>query len=124
MRLREMARLSNLPPQIGQLAPLVKPQRDAEGHAAADVEPWRGWYKLAEWERTRRAAFKRDHYTCQMEGCGIVTPRPIGDHKDPSAKLTFARFMCVDEVQTLCKSCHDGAKQSEEAGTRRAGGHA
>jgi 5-methylcytosine-specific restriction protein A len=116
-----MMKLSNLKSPIGQLAPVIKRLTDAEGHAP-DLEPWRGWYKLAEWERTRRAAFARDHYTCQE--CNTVTARPIGDHKDPTAKQSRARFMCVEEVQTLCKPCHDGKKQTEEAGIRRAGGYA
>jgi 5-methylcytosine-specific restriction protein A len=115
-----VARLSNLSSRIGTLGPLVKRQTDAEGHSKT-VEYWRAWYKEAEWERTRRAAFKRDHYTCQA--CDTVTDRPIGDHKDPTAKLTRARFFCVEEVQTLCKRCHDGAKQAEEAGARRQGGY-
>lgn len=118
-----MIRLTQLKPRIGMVPSRVALLRDDHGHSKA-LEPWRGWYKLAEWERTRRAAFVRDHYTCQMEGCGKVTSRPIGDHKDPTAKLSRERFFCVEEVQTLCKPCHDGKKQAEEAAQRRVGGYA
>jgi 5-methylcytosine-specific restriction endonuclease McrA len=117
-----MARLSNLSPPIGQLPPVLKRRTDAEGHSAV-LEPWRTWYKLAEWQELRVRVFVRDNYTCQWKGCGLVTGQPHADHKIPhrgDRRLFFAE----DNVQTLCPPHHNQAKQAEEAAERRAGGYA
>jgi 5-methylcytosine-specific restriction protein A len=112
-----MGRLKALPARLGGLAPRIVRPVDVHGHSPV-LEPWRGWYKLAAWETLRRAAFKRDRYTCQM--CRCATPRPIADHRIPH-RGDHARFFDLENLQTLCKPCHDGPKQAAERRTQGGG---
>lgn len=82
--------------------------------------PWRHWYKTKKWRYLRRACFKRDGFKCQT--CGSVT-FVTKDRKDPLAatcdhkvahKGDEGLFFDINNLQTLCKSCHDGAKQYQE----------
>lgn len=117
-------RLKHLKPRIGGLAPVLKPRADAHGHDPAEV---RRWYGSAEWRKLRRRVFNRDAYLCQMPGCGRLCvpghPKipPIGDHKVPHRRRREL-FFDEENVQTLCKPCHDSRKQREEARARREGG--
>lgn len=112
--------LKQLRPRVSALPSRVRRLADEQGHSR-QAEPWRAWYNLARWQRLRVRVFVRDSYTCQMNGCGQVVARPIADHikrhsGDP------ALFWAEDNVQTLCKPCHDRIKQAEEARARRTGG--
>jgi hypothetical protein len=84
-----------------------------EGHSRA-LEPWRAWFKTAEWQALRQRVFLRDDFTCQC-GCEtvIVNPRErIGDHiRKPR---TRELFFDDANVQTLWKPHHDGWKQRLE----------
>lgn len=116
-----MGRLKSLPPRIGALPSRLPSLRDAHGHSR-DEEHWRGWYNLKRWRDPdtglRMRVFIRDLFTCQL--CGKVehdTSKLVADHKrehrgDP------ALFWNEDNVQTLCKPCHDADKQAEEAARR------
>jgi 5-methylcytosine-specific restriction endonuclease McrA len=79
-------------------------------------EPWRKWYKTARWQKLRLTILLRDRYTCQMKDCGRLhhdTSLLVCDHIEPhrgSAEL----FWSQANLQTLCKSCHDGLKQQAE----------
>ena len=109
-----MARLKNVTSRIGGLAPRLSTQRDEHGHDGGS-ERWRGWYSLKAWQDLRLIVFERDVYTCQMEGCGAVTARPVADHRTPH-RGDRQLFFDPKNVQTLCKPCHDSAKQREERG--------
>lgn len=59
---------------------------------------------------------ERDLFTCQMSGCGRIesnTSLLVADHK---IQHHGDEGMFWDErnIQCLCKTCHDGRKQSEE----------
>lgn len=73
-------------------------------------------YKTAAWERLRRATFQRDRYTCKA--CGVLCRgrgrhQPVCDHIK-AHKGDEALFFDPDNLQTLCKRCHDGDKQQQE----------
>lgn len=107
---------------------LLAPQRDAtpaESPASkaglssfkamqpAAPAPWRKWYKTARWRSLRLEIFARDLFTCRR--CPFLgTERElVCDHAEPhrgSERLFWDRA----NLQTLCKPCHDGAKQREE----------
>lgn len=76
--------------------------------------PWHGWYKTARWQALRQQIFLRDLYTCRM--CGALegdTSKLVCDHVKPhrgNARL----FWDAANLQTLCKACHDSAKQRAE----------
>lgn len=105
-----MGRLRQLPPRVAALPPRLARLTDAEGHSVA-LEPWRAWYKTTEWQALRRRVFLRDGYRCRM--CAKPDARPIGDHIEPH-RGDRRRFFDDDNVQTLCKPCHDGPKQRIE----------
>ena len=77
-------------------------------------------YNTARWKATRQRILLRDHYTCQVCRCGLVSGRThpraaVVDHKIPhngDAEL----FWCGDDgLQALCKRDHDSGKQGEES---------
>jgi 5-methylcytosine-specific restriction protein A len=110
-----MPRLSHLQPLVASLAPAVSTQRDDQGHSR-QAEPLRHLYSTARWKRLRLRVFVRDLFTCQLVGCGRLegdTSRLVCDHKIPHrGDLTL--FWAETNLQTLCKPCHDRAKQAAE----------
>ena len=80
--------------------------------------PWHGWYSTARWRALRRATFLRDKFACHM--CGHVkgdTSQLVCDHVKRHGGAP-ALFWDPANLQTLCKSCHDGEKQRQEQATR------
>ncbi|UGY23196.1 HNH endonuclease [Bradyrhizobium septentrionale] len=78
--------------------------------------PWKAWYKLARWQALRLRIFLRDRYTCRRKGCGRVEPNTsllVCDHVIPH-RGDERLFWDDGNLQTLCKACHDSAKQAEE----------
>lgn len=75
-------------------------------------------YKTAEWQAIRMQVFVRDRYTCQR--CGVIltsgrtNPRSaVADHIRPH-KGDARLFYDPENIQALCKKCHDTAKRSDE----------
>lgn len=86
-------------------------RRDAE-------QPWRRWYSTARWQRLRESIRARDLFTCAM--CGRVCAgrgNAVVDHRVPH-RGDELMFWDESNLWTLCKPCHDGAKQREERGGR------
>lgn len=81
--------------------------------------PWRAWYNTARWRKLRLRVLLRDLYTCQMPSCGRIEPRTsqlVCDHVKPH-RGDEALFWDENNLQTLCKTCHDTLKQREEQGS-------
>lgn len=84
------------------------------------LQPWRNWYKTARWEKLRQATFLRDLFTCRMSGCGRIegdTSKLVCDHIDPH-RGDERKFFDPENLQTLCKTCHDTVKRREEQATK------
>lgn len=80
-----------------------------------DQRPWRKWYKTARWRTLRWSVLVRDCFTCQR--CGTIegdTSKLVADHRKPH-RGDAALFWDERNLETLCASCHSGAKQREEA---------
>lgn len=113
-------RLRMLPPRLkplpARLAALPEGANHAERGAHRDATTaWRAWYKTSRWQRLRWSVLVRDMFTCAM--CGTVmrdTSQLVCDHVEPH-RGDEARFW-AGPFQTLCKPCHDGAKQRSEWG--------
>lgn len=108
-----MGKLTNLRPSVGLLPGNVARHTDAHGHSP-QAEPLRRLYATARWKRLRLRTFTRDGFTCRR--CGRLegnTSRLVCDHRRPH-RGDRALFWAEDNLQTLCKPCHDGAKQAEE----------
>lgn len=112
-----MGRLTSLKPRIGTLktniAYLPEGRQARDRHR--DRQPWRKWYKTSEWRRLRWATLVRDLFTCGM--CGRLendTSKLVADHRTPH-RGDERLFWDAGNLWCLCKPCHDGAKQREEA---------
>jgi 5-methylcytosine-specific restriction endonuclease McrA len=110
-------KLSNLKPSFGSLVPRLGrlPDDEAARYRHRDaLKPWRRLYKTARWQRLRMSTFIRDQFTCQL--CPRIeadTSQLVADHKTPH-RGDERLFWDPDNIQTLCKPCHDSAKQSAE----------
>lgn len=95
---------------------------DLDASRRRDVEqPWRKWYKTADWQRLREEVLIRDQFTCQMVGCGRFvadTSKLVADHKIPH-RGDWDKFWDINNLHCLCKPCHDGIKARIEARTLR-----
>jgi 5-methylcytosine-specific restriction protein A len=88
------------------------------GHMPAST-PWKRWYNTSRWRALRLKIFLRDLFTCQMAGCSRLegdTSKLVCDHVKPH-RGNEALFWDEANLQTLCKPCHDKAKQREEQAT-------
>ncbi len=121
-----MARLRTAAPRVGRLQPRVARLAETEADRSRlrdAAEGWRAWYKTARWQRLRWSVLVRDLFTCAM--CGRIegnTSQLVCDHVEPH-RGDEERFW-AGPFQTLCKPCHDGAKQRSERSGRRASGWA
>lgn len=80
---------------------------------SAEAASYRALYKTKEWRALRAAHLYREPL-CRMCGeHGRVTPATVCDHIRPH-RGDPALFFDPGNLQSLCASHHDGAKQSEE----------
>lgn len=110
-----MARMKQLPVrgrtlQLRGSAPAGKAVR-----ARDRIDTWRRWYDLAAWKALRWDTLLAAHFTCAMcrqvgraDGSDLV-----GDHIKPH-RGDREMFFDPNNVQCLCKRCHDTIKQAEE----------
>jgi hypothetical protein len=68
-------------------------------------------YGSSAWRSLRKQAFERDGYECCL--CHRLTSNPIADHRAPH-NGNRELFFNLDNVQTLCPSCHSGIKRMQE----------
>ncbi len=76
--------------------------------------PWHAWYNTARWRALRLRIFLRDLFRCKE--CGHVegdTSQLVCDHIVPH-RGNVLLFWDENNLQTLCKRCHDTVKQCEE----------
>jgi 5-methylcytosine-specific restriction enzyme A len=110
-----MAKLTNLKPRIGTLAPrfgYTPGDEKARDRYRVETDPSRRWYRTSRWRTLRQTIFLRDLYTCRM--CGKIegnTSLLVCDHKQPH-KGSETLFWSPENLQTLCASpCHNSLKQ-------------
>jgi len=73
---------------------------------------WRKWYDHRVW-RKRRIAQLRQQPLCEIcEKHGEIGIATVVDHVEPHDG-DWNKFR-LGEVQSLCKSCHDGTKRFEQ----------
>lgn len=120
-----MSRLKVAPPRIptlvARMAPPPVADRPAYGAHRRGREPWQAWYKTAEWQRLRWACLTRDRFTCRICVTMVAdTSLLVADHVTPHRGHP-ALFWAQDNLQTLCKGCHDTTKAREERQARQMG---
>ncbi len=123
-RLKQLpSRLAALPSRLPRqaMAPQAGlPTPDADRSRFRDAtQPWRKCYKTARWQKLRWFVLVRDLFTCRrchrIEG---TTSLLVADHVTPH-RGDETLFWDDQNLQCLCKTCHDSAKQSEERATGR-----
>lgn len=108
-------RLRTLKPQLSSVTRAIAP---AIRHNA----DWRAWYSTKRWRELRIATFRRDGFQCAL--CYVIEGRSanlVCDHIEPHGGM-IELFYDPDNLQTLCKPCHDSIKQRHENARRREGG--
>ncbi len=119
--LRDMGRLSSITPRLktlgARIATMSREEAEAQRFRDRDRNVgWRKWYKTARWQKLRMVVLVRDLFTCQMSGCGRIeadTSQLVADHKIPHHGDDLL-FWDENNLQCLCKPCHDKLKQKEE----------
>jgi len=85
----------------------------------AEAEEYRKLYQRREWRLLREQALLRDMFRCQRCGCnlkrGRTEPQSAVVHHITPHKGDINLFMDLDNLQSVCWSCHSGVIQSEEA---------
>lgn len=85
------------------------------GDNASDHRVWKSWYSSKRWRKLRKEILAKEKY-CQSPHCkGKAVPATVVDHITPH-KGDTRLFWKRDNLQPLCKLCHDKFKQSEEKG--------
>lgn len=115
---RSVTKLSTIKPRLGGLSSRIgaSPRDERERSRQRDSAAWRQWYKTARWQKLRWAILTRDLFTCRM--CRRVvadTSQLVADHKVPH-RGDERLFWDPNNIQCLCKPCHDREKQRTEQG--------
>lgn len=83
-------------------------------YRSKEAGEYRKLYSTAAWKAKRKAQLDV-HYLCRMcDAAGLVVAATIVDHVKPH-RGDLDLFWNGD-LQSLCKRCHDGAKQRIERG--------
>lgn len=69
-------------------------------------------YKTAQWRKRRIAQLSREPLCRYCAQLGKVEQATVADHVQPHNDDPHSFF--YGELQSLCKQCHDGAKQELE----------
>lgn len=84
-------------------------RRDQRSKAA---EAYRRWYWTPRWRALAAAQLRAEPLCSTCKARGRYTPATVCDHIEPH-KGNETAFWC-GPFQSLCKPCHDGAKQQAE----------
>lgn len=117
-----MGRLKRAAPMVQPLRPMVAYLEQDEHRNRRDTSPIRRLYSTARWRRLRWEVLTGARFTCAR--CGRLegdTSLLECDHIEPHRGCEVL-FWRRDNLQCLCKPCHAGAKQREEAAGRSGGG--
>lgn len=94
-------------------------ERKAQDAVRKKESPWRRWYWTARWRSIAKQQMVLEPLCRMCAQAGRVTAASICDHVQPHRG--DENLFWYGERQSLCKTCHDGAKQSIERGGRRRG---
>jgi len=86
-----------------------------------EAAAYRKLYRTKHWQLLRRDILLRDAFRCQHKGCGVMLKdgrsgdRSAVVHHIKPHKGDLVLFFDPDNLQAVCKGCHDGDIQSIEA---------
>jgi 5-methylcytosine-specific restriction endonuclease McrA len=111
-----MAKLKTLQPRLASLSSTIAyaPKDEQQYDRDRSKQHWRKWYNTKRWRQLRWTILTRDLFTCtrchRAEG---NTSLLVCDH-ERAHRGNEALFWDEGNLTTLCKPCHDGAKQRAE----------
>lgn len=115
-----MPRLSAIRPRLQEIGnrPRSKTRARSPDQCRDDDQPWRAWYKTAEWRRLRLLVFERDLFTCKRTGVFLsgkhpAPNSPVANHKTPHHG-DWNLFWDIDNIETVSKAVHDSDIQKQE----------
>lgn len=76
-------------------------------------EAWKHFYDSGFWQRRRRLQLLAHPLCAYCAADGLVTRASIVDHIEPHRGDW--NLFCLGQLQSLCASCHNSRKQSDEA---------
>ena len=88
---------------------------------SAAAQQYQVLYASKHWATLRRQALTRDAYRCQHNECGVHLqagrrgPESAVVHHLKAHQGNLELFFDLNNLQSVCKSCHDSAIQSTEA---------
>ena len=112
-----MPKLPTIKSQVPTLSPLIGvPTGDRKAWLKQRDEnvSWRKWYRSKRWQRLRWQTLTKAMFTCAI--CGRIeadTSKLVCDHIKPH-RGNETLFYDEDNLQCLCKACHDSVKQRLE----------
>jgi 5-methylcytosine-specific restriction enzyme A len=78
-------------------------------------------YNLKRWHRLRLAQLRKEPFCKYCTDFGIDSPATVVDHIKPH-RGDETLFFDPENLQSLCKTCHDSAKQRfEKSGSLKGG---
>lgn len=83
------------------------------------MNPLKGLYKTARWQQVRMRQLQHQPLCEYCLRDGIFTEATVCDHVNPHRG--DVKTFWSGPFQSLCQSCHSGAKQREEIGTQALG---
>lgn len=95
---------------------IAKMKSEMSSKYVGDKNPnWKGgatseanrFYNSLEWKALRRQAFERDNWTCR--DCPQRGGRLEANHIKPRSRFPDLKLV-LDNIETLCKKCHDKKK--------------
>lgn len=81
---------------------------------ARNRTPYDHWYWAASWRARRDAQLARSPLCELCQQCGLVVAATVANHRIPH-KGDWSLFADDDNLQSVCRTCHDGAVRSYEA---------
>ena len=96
-------------------------QHRMSGNRSVEAQTYRTLYSTKHWKTLRRQALTRDAYQCQHSGCGAHLqagrdhPRSAVVHHLKPHKGDLELFFDLNNLQSVCWTCHSGDIQSVEA---------
>jgi len=85
-----------------------------------EAAEYRKLYQGKAWRTLREQALLRDAYSCQHKGCGVAlkrgrtSPRSAVVHHIKAHKGDLDLFYDINNLQSVCWSCHSGDIQQIE----------
>jgi 5-methylcytosine-specific restriction endonuclease McrA len=113
-----MARLRQMAPTVGRLAPRVGYLDTTRDQARGAVSPLRRLYSTARWRDLRWQVLTEAGFACARCGWSTAdTSKLVADHVAPH-RGDLRRFWDRANLQCLCWTCHSRDKQREEIAAR------